>query len=206
MSSQDTYRNFAELSKSERETRDYRRVIERRNSKITIIAPHGGGIEPGTSEIAKALAGGEFSLYCLEGLKVRGNYEALHITGTNFDDPACVQLVNGSNIVLAIHGCDSANKAVYVGGLNGNLKAQFIEVLRDAGFHAEEDVSSHSGSSSQNICNRGVSDGGVQLEISEGLRRTMFSGLNRRERQITTPIFDEFVAVIRAMLFRSEVA
>lgn len=201
MSSQDKYGSFAELSESEHEARDYRRVIEKRGSKITVIAPHGGGIEPGTSEIAKAIAGGEFSLYCFEGLKARGNYEGLHITGTNFDDPACVQLVNGSNLVLAIHGCDDANEAVYVGGLNENRKAQFIEALRDANFHAEEDVSSHSGRSPQNICNRGCVDGGVQLEISKGLRRTMFSGLNKRhERQITTPVFDAFIVVLRAVL------
>lgn len=205
MSSRDKYRNFAELCESEREGRDYDRVIERRDSKTAIIAPHGGGIERGTSEIAKALAGSEFSLYCLEGLKVRGNYEALHITGTNFDDSACVQLVNDSNVVLAVHGCDGENKAVYVGGFNANLKAEFILALKNAEFH-EEDVSSHSGRDPQNICNRGIPGGGVQLEISEGLRQAMFNGLNRHQRQITTPVFDKFIAVIRTVLLELEVA
>jgi phage replication-related protein YjqB (UPF0714/DUF867 family) len=53
---------------------------------VAVIAPHGGGIEPGTSELATAIAGDDFSLYLFEGLKSAGNGE-LHITSTNFDEP-----------------------------------------------------------------------------------------------------------------------
>jgi phage replication-related protein YjqB (UPF0714/DUF867 family) len=86
------------------------------------------------------IAGSEFSLYCFEGLKAKGNYEALHITGTNFDDPECLELTVKSRIVLAIHGFNDENKVVYAGGRNENLKVQIIEVLKGAGFRAEEDV------------------------------------------------------------------
>ena len=205
MSHQDKYENFGGLIKSESEGSDFDRVILQRNSAITVIAPHGGGIEPGTSEIAKAIAGGEFSLYCFEGLKAEGNYEALHITGTNFDDPECLQLTTNSRIVLAIHGCNEGNKVVYVGGRNENLKAQIIEVLKGVAFQAEEDVSSHSGRDTRNICNRGVQNGGVQLEISEGLRREMFSGLKRPERQFTKASFSTFVDAIRTALLALDV-
>jgi len=202
MNHKDKYENFAELTESESEERDFGRTILERNSAITIIAPHGGGIEPGTSEIAKAIARSEFSMYCFEGLKAKGNYEALHITGTNFDDPKCLQLTGKSRIVLAVHGCNDENK---VGGRNENLKVQIIEVLKGVGFQAEEDASSHSGHDSRNICNRGVQNGGVQLEISEGLRLEMFRGLKRPERQFTEPSFDIFVDAIRTALLELDV-
>ena len=205
MNHKDKYANFAELAASESEGRDFGRIILKRNSAITIIAPHGGGIEPGTSEIAKGIAQSEFSVYCFEGLKEQGNYEALHITGADFDDPECLQLTDKSKIVLAVHGCDSVEKIVYVGGLNENLKVQIIEALRGVGVHAEEDVSNHSGRDPQNICNRGIKNGGVQLEITEGLRREMFRGLKRRERQFTEPSLDLFVDAIRTPLLELDV-
>jgi phage replication-related protein YjqB (UPF0714/DUF867 family) len=203
LNKQDKYKNFDELRKSEREGRDYIRLAEKRASKVTIIAPHGGGIERGTSEIAKALAGSEFSLYCFEGLKATGN-KSLHITSTNFDEPMCVQLVKDSCIVLAIHGCDNEDETVHVGGRNSSLKNRMIEVIDAAGFKAKEDVSNHSGRDPKNICNRGTLSGGVQLEISKGLRSIMFRGLKRDERQITMPQFDRFVATIRKALLTPE--
>ena len=36
--------------------RDFRVRVRRSKSDTVIIAPHGGGIEPGTSEIAEAIA------------------------------------------------------------------------------------------------------------------------------------------------------
>src|SRR5712691_3462075 len=156
MDHKDKYASFAELMESECETRDFGRIITGRNSAITVIAPHGGGIEPGTSEIAKAIARSEFSIYCFEGLKATGNYEALHITGTNFDDPECLQLTDQARIVLAVHGCDDEEKIVFVGGLNEDLKAKIITALKEVGLQAEEDISSHSGRDPQNICNRGI--------------------------------------------------
>ncbi len=64
----DTYSSYVELSAAELEGVDYR-VLAQSRSTIVVLAPHGGGIEPGTSEIAWEVAGGEFSLYLFEGLK-----------------------------------------------------------------------------------------------------------------------------------------
>jgi phage replication-related protein YjqB (UPF0714/DUF867 family) len=132
-----------------------------------VVAPHGGGIEQGTSEIAEAIAGQDFSLYCLEGTKRRGN-EALHVTSTCFDDPECVELVERSEIVVTVHGlADSKEKAVYVGGLDEELKAAILESLRQAGFTAIEDMAHHSGRDPQNICNRGASGAGFAARDHE---------------------------------------
>jgi phage replication-related protein YjqB (UPF0714/DUF867 family) len=199
MTQRDRYNSFSDLARDAREGHDYRRLAERRGSGVAIIAPHGGGIEPGTSEIAAALAGREFALYCFEGLRPSGNDE-LHVTSHCFDDPACVQLVEDARVILAVHGCAGEHQAVYVGGLDRDLQARLIEALRRAGFDARPGASDRAGCYTSNICNRGSTGRGVQLELTRGLRLGMFKGFKWHERQITTPVFDRFVATIRLCL------
>jgi phage replication-related protein YjqB (UPF0714/DUF867 family) len=64
--SKDKYFTFAELAAGE-DPSAYRIVSMPRGSAVAIIAPHGGNIEPGTSELARAVAGQELSLYLFEG-------------------------------------------------------------------------------------------------------------------------------------------
>jgi phage replication-related protein YjqB (UPF0714/DUF867 family) len=78
MKFQDKYRSFAELRESECEGIDFRICITDRAEPVAIIAPHGGKIESGTSEIATAIAGDCYSLYCFEGLRPRPHSD-LHI-------------------------------------------------------------------------------------------------------------------------------
>jgi phage replication-related protein YjqB (UPF0714/DUF867 family) len=82
----DKYRDFAALSRTEREGVDFDIVCRARSSAVAVIAPHGGKIESGTSEIATAVAGDDFNLYCFQGLKPRHN-TSLHITSGRFDEP-----------------------------------------------------------------------------------------------------------------------
>ena len=58
---------------------------------------------PVLPRIATAIAGGDFSLYCFEGLlKHRPHY---HITSTLIShEPHCVTLVDESDTVLTVHG------------------------------------------------------------------------------------------------------
>jgi len=191
----DKYATFEELAQHEREGQDYVRYIRDRGTDIIILAPHGGGVESGTSEVAKALAGDVFSIYCFEGIRRTGN-KYLHVTSTRFTDPQCLRLVKASPTALAIHGCGGDEPAVYVGGRNEELKKRVIHSLRGGGFVASVDESRHPGVHPRNICNLGR-DGGVQLEITTGLRLQMFKGLSRAERKHTTPLFDEFVGVLR---------
>jgi phage replication-related protein YjqB (UPF0714/DUF867 family) len=108
--------------------------------------------------------------------------------------------VKQSQVVLAIHGLEGEDETVYVGGRHRKLKMRFIEALNEAGFEAREDDSHHSGTFPSNICNRGASGRGVQMEISKGLRHAMFEGLKRKGRQSKKPTFYRFVAVIRDIL------
>ena len=66
-------------------------AIERPGSRVLIIAPHGGRIEVGTSELAALIAADEHNLFSFEGLKPRGHNRELHITSRCFE-PKCRRL------------------------------------------------------------------------------------------------------------------
>ena len=112
----DTYSCFAELKKNEAQNKDYKISISDVGSGITIIAPHGGKIEPGTSDIARKIAKERFNCYCFEGVKKESNGR-LHITSHNFDEPTAEKIIGGSHTVVAIHACTGNEKFVYLGGI-----------------------------------------------------------------------------------------
>ena len=67
----DKYSNFSELQARERKDIDFRITTYFHNPLTTaVVAPHGGAIEPGTSELALAIASidlnPEFPNYCNE--------------------------------------------------------------------------------------------------------------------------------------------
>lgn len=201
MTARDTYRCYADLARYEHEHCDYRRFLCIRPSRFAIIAPHGGGIEPGTSEIAQLIAGDEFSLYCFEGLKSRRNYPTLHITSDRFDEPMCLELLAHVQTVLAVHGCNVRDEVIYVGGRDTTLKDRIITMIGAIGIAAKEHPN-FSGIPSNNICNRGSSGQGVQLEVSLGLRRRMLEHLMYNRRRIT-PMLEQFAETIRSVLLRT---
>jgi phage replication-related protein YjqB (UPF0714/DUF867 family) len=193
----DKYHDFEQLKKKERP--DHFTIFEHRGTTgVAIIAPHGGGIETGTSEIARGIAGTEHSLYCFEGKRPSKNRD-LHITSTNFDEPIGVEIVNHAEKVVAIHGCADKKEIIYLSGLDDELKNKIRKSLIAAGFRVEEPAtSSMQGTHLSNICNRGKNKCGVQVEISEGLRRTMFEDHTKRAgREITKPAFNKFVTAMR---------
>jgi phage replication-related protein YjqB (UPF0714/DUF867 family) len=193
------YGSFAELSVAEREGYSYRLRVRNRGTQWVVVAPHGGGIEPGTTEIATAIAGRWCSLYTFDGIRSSGN-EVLHITSTLFDEPRCLEIVRASAGVLAIHGCNDLEQVAHVGGLDIGLGDRFIVSLQSAGFHAIRATARFSATQPENICNRGMSGRGVQLEISVGLRRSMFKGLDRINRRVKLPLFQLFVNAIRCAM------
>src|SRR5262245_21522323 len=169
----DRYANFAELSQCEREGVDFRICSTRRESGVAIVAPHGGGIEPGSSQIAVAIAGAEHSVYSFEGMKPNGNSD-LHITSVNFDEPRCVELVSLSDYVVTVHGLSGKNEAIDVGGLDQALRDSICAHLVSAEFAAQViESGAHAGVDPRNICNRGRRGAGVQLEITRGLRHAL---------------------------------
>ncbi len=192
------YDNYRQLNENETKGKDYRIHFRHRKSGILVMAPHGGGIEPGTTEIADALAGDEHSFYCLDGLKKRGNWN-LHITSRRFDEPRGTDIANNSQTIVTIHGCKEKGKIVYIGGRDKLLKEKIIKATKLAGFAVKESPR-FPGINKLNICNRSRTGRGVQLEISMGLRRAMFQDISRIKRKKTTKIFAEFISAVRRAL------
>jgi phage replication-related protein YjqB (UPF0714/DUF867 family) len=192
----------------------------------TILAPHGGGIEPGTSELCLAVAGYHpanlpqippagvtYDYWMFEGVRELGN-AALHVTSTGCDDGVAVSLCAGSLNALALHGfqprppeMSEDDQVVLVGGRNAVLKGYLLEGLRDADVDAR-DAGQHgelNGDAKCNIVNRTLLGMGAQLELSTPLRDAMFTGHSRpRRKHTTTQLFWTFVAVCRDALDRLE--
>ncbi len=195
----DYYDSYADLAGREQEGRDYRIHLAYHPSRLAVIAPHGGNIEPGTLEIARALAANTYSFYAFEGLKRDGN-AILHITSTRFDEPRGLRLVRQVEWVFSVHGCSGLQGSIGVGGLDLRLRQRLIAALQLAGFPAIEDQTWHAGSHPLNLCNLGRLGKGIQLEIDESFRRSLFLGLKRPLRRYHTPLFDRFVETVRSVI------
>lgn len=189
------YKNFEELKQAETEGVDYQVHSREGNSGIAVISPHGGGIEPGTTEIADRVAGDEHSFYSFEGWKQKGN-AALHITSRRFDEPTGVRLAAKAETILTVHGCKGREKAVYIGGTDEDLMGKVRDALED-GFFPVQEHPRFPGTSPLNLCNRSRLCKGVQIEISAALRRSMFHNFSRPERKKTTRVFETFVNALK---------
>ena len=188
----DKYQNFEELGRQESE---YRVEVVDRASEVTIIAPHGGRIEPHTAEIAALIAGVDYNLFCFHGLKQDDNYD-LHITSHRFDHPGALEVVGKAHRVIAVHGCTVIEPVAYLGGLDIELIGQIGTELTTLHIENECNLERFSGIHHHNICNRGRCGRGVQLELSRGIRdsersrnkvstavRSALEHLKNRERQ-----------------------
>ncbi len=197
----DKYTSFSHLAQAETHGEDFCIRVVERGSTVAVIAPHGGGIEPGTSEIAEAIAGDDLSFYAFEGKKTTGNGD-LHITSTRIDEPKGLALVKASERAIAIHGeNDDEQQVVFIGGRDAALCARLRDELVKNDFvvqtHKNPDLQ---GTHQANICNRGKSGLGVQLELTNALRASFFESLTRNGRKNRTQRFEQFVAAVRTVI------
>lgn len=178
---------YGDLARNYVEDVDYAvRLTKRERSRVAVLAPHGGRIEGRTSEIARLIAGDEHSLYLFEGLRPTGdNFECLHLASHYFDEPRALDLICSCDTVVAVHGYAASGPDVLLGGLNERLKRDIAQALAEAGLSYQMDGHRFPGSHPSNICNRGRSGEGVQLELSEELRRRdEWSALARAVRSV----------------------
>ncbi|MFZ0931767.1 MAG: poly-gamma-glutamate hydrolase family protein [Syntrophobacteraceae bacterium] len=191
------YSCFEHLSANESRGADYEVFLRHGSSGIAVISIHGGAIEPGTSEVAEAVAGADHSFYTFRGIKKAGNKD-LHITSTLFDEPDALEIARRSETIISIHGCSDAEEVVHVGGIDFRLRECIEESLREAGFKALNNKSaSLRGRDRRNICNRCRRGMGVQLEISKGLRARMFGDLSYGTGLQSGGTFHEFIQAVR---------
>jgi phage replication-related protein YjqB (UPF0714/DUF867 family) len=164
------YGSYAELARGEVQGRDYRiRTRDHAHSPVLIVAPHGGMIEIGTSEIAHVVAGSEYSVFSFEGLKPYGANRDLHITSHQFDPPECLAMAARSEVVLSVHGCVGESQ-IHIGGLDADLTERLAMQLSRTGFPVDPASRKYPGRHPLNICNRGLRQKGAQLEITYDLR------------------------------------
>jgi phage replication-related protein YjqB (UPF0714/DUF867 family) len=196
-------------------------------TRTVILAPHGGGIERGTSELCLAVAGYHpanlpiippagvtYDYWMFEGIRPDDN-KFLHVTSTGCDDLVAVLLCAGALGALSLHGFKPENldpprspneQVVFVGGCDDLLRPLLVEALRKVNLPVEEAAQGEiDGDSVCNIVNRTLRGRGVQLELSEALRDTMFGDNTRPGRKhTTTEVFWRFVAACRDALDRFE--
>ncbi|MEV8624606.1 poly-gamma-glutamate hydrolase family protein [Streptomyces sp. NBC_01268] len=172
-------------------------------NSTAIIAPHGGGIEGGTSELCMAVAGytpfahntdpataavaGEpqRDFWMFETLQ---NSQPQHVTSTGCDDPAALAACANNLYAVSLHGfSDTANKAVVIGGRDERLKRNLAAAFAANGLHDQNGDTNLNvsvqlngndptidGNHPMNIVNRTRTAAGAQLEISTALRAAMF--------------------------------
>jgi phage replication-related protein YjqB (UPF0714/DUF867 family) len=199
--------------------------------KTTIIAPHGGGIEFGTSELCLAVAGYHpatlavvpgtgvtYDYWMFEGLRPPGDpgNSELHVASTGCDDGVAVSLCGGALNALALHGFKASQaglpedaQVVLVGGRNATLKQLLLGEFAKAEPKLDAvDADAHpnlNGNDVRNIANKTLSGTGGHLELSGKLRAVMFGDNSRPGRKdTTTEVFWAFVAACRNALARLE--
>ncbi len=147
-------------------------VACRERSQVAVLAPHGGRIEGRTSEVARLIAGDDYRLYLFEGLRTTGdNFDCLHIASHRFDEPRALNLISRCDTVVAVHGYAAPGPHVLLGGLNERLKRRLAQALAKIGLSCLTDGHRFPGRDPRNICNRGRSGEGVQIELSEAFRK-----------------------------------
>jgi phage replication-related protein YjqB (UPF0714/DUF867 family) len=184
-----------------------------------VLALHGGGIEPGTSELCVAVAGYHpaggvtgtpaYDHWMFEGLRSSNN-GALHVTSTHCDDPVAVALAAGARRAVSLHGCTTGAAglpdgaaAVLVGGRDATLKQRLLARYAEAGIRAHDaaTVPALAGEEPANIVNRTLTGAGAQLELTTPLRAAMFGANTRSQRRhTTTAVFWQFTGATRRAL------
>lgn len=169
----DKYPSMAMMQDEHKEGTSYRIRTLDRNSPVTIISPHGGFIEPGTSALSRAIAGPQFNLFDFQGL-VQTNPLDLHITSTRFRHRKLSALLAQSMTAVSVHCMfDEGDETIYIGGLNMPLKERLAMSLVKAGFSVNTKPPVYQGLKVTNITNQ-VPLGGVQLELPAKLLCSMF--------------------------------
>ena len=166
---QDHYNNMTHLYANELEGVNYSKEWHRHRwrykssrqnydeNEVFIMAPHGGSIEKGTTELALATAGftsdfnrhpatsDTYDYFVFNGTNPNDQNGKLHVTSSNYDDPAAEELVKNCIISIAFHGCTddqpipntgAGYKACLIGGLDMAFMMLLQEQLQEAGFNA----------------------------------------------------------------------
>ncbi|MFC0137937.1 hypothetical protein CD127_06945 [Staphylococcus petrasii] len=199
----DTYRSMSELFAHTTEGKDWIKERSNRNSNALIIAPHGGNIEKGTTELAKSIANkGNYDYYAFNAIRDYKNNE-LHVTSTNYDDKDLINSNYNRDVSIAIHGMSDAQyyNTVLVGGRNFRLMDLISQELKGLNYIVKEPTGYLAGRDKRNVVNFNKNGMGIQLEITRDIRKSFFKDGNdlakaRKDVNNWTPEMDNFATAI----------
>ena len=204
----DKFKSMTELKELTKGGKDWEIECENRSSIVTILALHGGGIEPATTELAYTIAHcGDYNYFSFKGMRSKGNNE-LHVTSTHYDDQIALDLVRGSQRTVAIHGCEGNESVAYIGGSDDRLIELITESLEDIGISVREAPHHISGTQENNIVNMTQTQGGVQLELTAQLRKELFknrksSRKNRENKDNWDDLMYDFADAMKKAIERA---
>lgn len=167
------YQCFADVAAAQVEGHDFQILVEPRPaSNVAVVAPHGGKIEAFTSAVARDIAGSDLNLYLFEGIRQGDNYLALHLTSHRFNEPRCLALLAKCRYVLTVHGCGDEEDAVLLGGRDSELRDAVQAALVASKIAVRSTGHKFPASNPLNICNRGMTGEGVQMELPLRMRQS----------------------------------
>jgi phage replication-related protein YjqB (UPF0714/DUF867 family) len=194
---------------------DYMVISKKGSGDVAVLAIHAGSIESNTGKIAEEIASdNNWASYIFLGHirnqackdlvpdSARPNFDILHITSENFDDPVAIEVVRSHKKTVSIHGHKQhhAFGSICVGGLNKAQRDEFIAYVKtnrssfklydlnpiDAPNQTNGDCSEKSlkGQSLHNIVNKNSAKMGLQLELNSQMRKDLVkSGADYKQLQ-----------------------
>ena len=206
---EDKYSSFQKLNKDA--PYSFKIKSNFKDGSFLIFTPHGGGIEPGTTELCKWFNDNSFSYYTFSGIR-KTKCKELHITSHHFDEPRLFKMLNQHQCAISFHGMSNSmkqqhnNADIVLGGLNDVLLNELYTNLKKGSYTVvaardfpESNLRAHQ---PNNVTNRCISNKGVQIELSEDLRKKFFKGNyeKRLGRKHKTIEFKKFCKLIKDTL------
>ncbi len=116
---------------------------------------------------------------------MRSGNNALHITSTRFYETAMDRLLAKADHVLAVHGRKDRAQVkgnelhdpyrIYLGGQNTELLEKIKTHLNENGFQTLSQGHPFPASDPNNLCNRGPTKQGAQIELPWSLRQSLMN-------------------------------
>lgn len=176
----DFFSDLKSLKLSLKEGKDFDIKVVDRGSPVTVVSPHGGFIEFGTSQLARSLAEHGYNLFDFRGISRAGARRG-HVTSTRFRDPRLMVLLNKSRVCVSFHRMRDRHDIAYLGGNNKSLKRLAALYLRRSGFNCDTDPPRLKGKSTLNFVNLAEEEG-LQVEIPVSLARQLMPGLDKERK------------------------
>ena len=169
----DLYSSMIELQGKEN---NWSIEINTNKSNVLSFAPHGGGIEAGSSELALLISQKlDCNYFTFKG-KLPSDNVKLHVTSTRYDNPELLNLMRNVDYSISVHGyADNEYARTLIGGSNEELKEIIKCHLRSRGFDVQDAPTHLAGTKLNNITNKTKTGLGVQLELSTKQRKSFFS-------------------------------